>query len=79
MSSTDPADLPVVDPAAPPCRHLRNKGMYVYTDGATRASHPGYDNAIHWCLRTMKDIGPDDGLVGRDDCRNAERPCYEPT
>ena len=69
--------LPILDPASPPCRHLRNKGMYVYTDGSPRAAHPGYDNAIHWCLRTMKDLGPDNALVAGADCRDSARSCYE--
>jgi hypothetical protein len=78
MSSADSGDLPIVDPSAVPCRHLRTKGMYVYTDGSGGEPHDDYDNSIYWCLKTMKGFGPDDDFVGRDDCRNAERPCYEP-
>ncbi len=78
MSNAESEGLPVVDPSTPPCRHLRNKGMYVYTDGLGRESHDGYDNTIYWCLHTMKGFGPDDDLVAGDDCRNTSRSCYEP-
>ena len=77
MSSPDSSDLPVVDPPAPVCRHLRNKGMYVYTDGQTD-EHADYDNTVYWCLQTMKDFGPDNEPVGGPDCRNSARSCYEP-
>jgi hypothetical protein len=78
MADAGPNDvLPVAEPSAP-CRHLRNKGMYVYTDGQEEdRGHEGYDNTIYWCLKTMKDYGPDDQPVDRPDCRNPERSCYE--
>jgi hypothetical protein len=79
MSSAGPNDLPVVDEASTPCRHLRNKGMYVYTDGSGGEPHADYDNTIYWCLKTMKGFGPDDDFVGAEDCRNTSRACYEPT
>ena len=78
MSSAGPDELPVVNPESAPCRHLRSKGMYVYTDGSSRDPHYDYDNTIYWCLKTMKGFGPDDDLVGAEDCRNPERSCYEP-
>jgi hypothetical protein len=78
MSTPESSELPVVDPKAPPCRHLRNKGMYVYTDGNGGESHEDYDNTIYWCLKTMKDYGPDDEIVAGLDCRDASRPCYQP-
>jgi hypothetical protein len=79
MSSAEPnGDLPVVEPTSAPCRHLRNKGMYVYTDGLGGEPHEGYDNTIYWCLKTMKEYGPDDDVVAGDDCRNPARSCYEP-
>ncbi len=62
-----------------PCYHLRNKGMYVYTDGNPNESHGDYDNTIFWCLKTMKSFGPDDDLVDREECCKPGRPCYEPT
>jgi hypothetical protein len=81
MSSADPneSDLPVIDPAGPPCRHLRHKGMYVYTDGSGGEVHDDYDSTMYWCLQTMKGFGPDDDFVGAEDCRNSSRSCYEPT
>ena len=79
MSSAGPNDLPVVDEASTPCRHLRNNGMYVYTDGSGGESHADYDNTIYWCLKTMKGFGPDDDFVSAEDCRNPSRACYEPT
>jgi hypothetical protein len=78
MSSPEPNELPVVNEPSAPCRHLRNKGMYVYTDGVSGESHDGYDNTIYWCLQTMKGFGPDDDFVGGEECRNPGRPCYEP-
>ena len=60
-----------------PCRHLRNKGMYVYTDGSN-SSHGDYDNTIYWCLKTSKSFGPDDDLVDGQECRRPGRSCYEP-
>lgn len=61
----------------PPCRHLRSKGMYVYTDDSSTEESPDYDNTIFWCQKTLRDLGPDDGFVGREDCRDAARICHE--
>jgi hypothetical protein len=79
VSSPDPVE-PSADeaPLGPPCRHLRNKGMYVYTDGQGGESHEGYDNSIYWCLKTMTGFGPDDDLCDGRDCRVSARSCYEP-
>ena len=82
MASPEPDELPVVDPNSlgPPCCHLRSKGMYVYNDGLDGGdSHDDYDSSMFWCLKTMKGFGPDDEMVGREDCRNTSRSCYEPT
>ena len=78
MADADSHDLPVVETEATPCRHLRNKGMYVYTDGLGGETHEGYDNTIYWCLLTMKGFGPNDGLVDGDDCRSPSRECHQP-
>ena len=77
-SDADPSavELPMVEEA--PCRHLRHKGMYVYTDGISHEAHEGYDNTIYWCLNTMKSFGPDDDMVDGQGCRNPGRTCYEP-
>jgi hypothetical protein len=73
MSSAE-RDLPIVQTASP-CRHLRSKGMYVYTDGYDehQQENEGYDNTIYWCLKTMKEFGPDDEFVGGPECKNPER------
>ena len=42
-------------------------------------SHDDYDNSVYWCLKTMKDFGPDGDFVAGQDCRNPSRSCYEPT
>jgi hypothetical protein len=81
MSDSDHAPapsegLPLVQPAMP-CRHLRNKGMYVYTDAQDHHGPEDYDNTIYWCLKTMKDFGPDDEAVGGHECRNHERSCFQ--
>lgn len=74
-STTDGAEIPL----GTPCRHLRNKGMYIYTDGNNPNPHEDYDNTNYWCLHTMKSFGPDDGMVGGEDCRDTCRTCYQPT
>jgi len=77
MAGDTSDELPVVE-LSEPCRHLRSKGMYVYTDGRATDAHDDYDNTIYWCLKTMKGFGPDDEYVAGEDCRNASRSCYEP-
>ena len=80
MPDLDPTDPPPVVLTDIPCRHLRTKSMYVYTDGGDGDDpHGDPDNAIFWCLRTMKNFGPDDDHVNGLDCHNAARSCYEPT
>ena len=51
------------------CTIQRRAGLEVHED---------YDNTIYWCLKTMKEYGPDDEMVAGPDCRNPERTCYEP-
>lgn len=78
MASSESDDLPVIDTQLAPCRHLRNKGMYVYTDGASDEAADDFDSAVYWCLQTMKNFGPDDEMVGGHECRDPSRSCYEP-
>ena len=78
MADTDPSDLPVIERTVSPCRHLRNKGMYVYTDRAEIDTEDDYDTTNYWCFETMKSFGPDDQCVGGRECRNSARTCYEP-
>jgi hypothetical protein len=75
---TEPNLLPVVEQPAPPCRHLRSKGMYVYTGVQESELEDDYDSTNYWCFETMKTFGPDDQGVGGRECRNSSRPCYEP-
>ena len=76
--SSTPLGSEAVDPTTlVPCRHLRNKGMFVY-NGDYGTAHDDYDNTIYWCVKTMKGFGPDDEMASRDDCTCADRTCYEP-
>jgi hypothetical protein len=60
---------------APVCIHLRTKKMYYQEgyDGVDLAtdSHPYY-----WCVQTMDQTGPDDGMVAARHCRLG-RTCFE--
>jgi hypothetical protein len=82
MTSPETNEPPAAQPepvlSSVPCRHLRNKGMYVYSDGNGGEAHDDYDNTIYWCVKTMKEYGPDDEIVGGPDCHNTLRTCYEP-
>ncbi len=75
-------DAPMVDSVSPrriPCRHLRSKAMYVYTDGISGGPRDDDDdNSIYWCLKTMTSFGPDDAFVDSRDCKSSGRECYEP-
>jgi hypothetical protein len=78
MANTEPDDLPVIEPSASPCAHLRSKGMYVYTDEPAGATPEDDDSTAYWCFKTLKGFGPDDDLVGGRSCRDPSRSCYEP-
>jgi hypothetical protein len=78
MTNPEPSDLPVIEPTAAPCMHLRSKGMYVYTDELESQSHDDDDSTHYWCFKTLKSFGPDDELVGARACRDSSRSCYEP-
>jgi hypothetical protein len=78
MAETTPNDRPVVTVRSPVCRHLRTNGMYIFDGASEGAADDDYEPSACWCLQTMKSFGPDDDLVGRRDCRNAGRSCYEP-
>jgi hypothetical protein len=79
MENQELNQLPIVEPRASACRHLRNKGMYVYTDGQGSDTEDDFDSSVYWCFNTMKNFGPDDDFVGGRECRNASRSCYEAT
>jgi hypothetical protein len=80
MADTAPNELAGAGPGptAPPCRHLRTNGMYIFDGQPDGTDEDDYEPSGFWCLRTMKAFGPDDDLVGRRECRDSGRPCYEP-
>lgn len=78
MPDADPDEPTPFEPSLVPCRNLRHQGMYVYTDGRGRDPDKDYDSTIFWCLKTMKDYGPDDEPADGRACRNPARSCYEP-
>ena len=41
-------------------------------------THDDYDNTIYWCLKTMKEYGPDDEYRRRRRLPQSARSCYEP-
>jgi hypothetical protein len=76
-ANSEPNALPVVETISP-CLHLRNKGMYIYTDGTGNEDDDDDGGTNYWCMKTMKCFGPDDDLVGGRLCRDSSRTCYEP-
>jgi hypothetical protein len=86
MADEVPTELPLAEPdgLAPgasldaPCRHLRNKDMYVFSDTSSENTGLDDDHSLYWCLQTMKNFGPDDDMVSGRECRNSSRSCYEP-
>ncbi len=79
MTNSDPERLEVLptETTLSPCRHLRSKGMYVYTDSDPGLSHDDYDCTAYWCLKSMTNFGPDDDRVGRPECENPSRSCHQ--
>jgi hypothetical protein len=51
--------------------------MYVYNETFDEQGDDGDDNTIFWCLKTSQGFGPDDGRVGRYECCDASRSCYQ--
>lgn len=66
--------LNVVRPA---CRHLLSKGMYV--SGTMDPETDDYEmgDGYCWCALSQDQLGPDDKIVDRADCKPG-RACYEP-
>jgi hypothetical protein len=57
------------------CIHLRTKKMY-YQEGC-ESTDPAMDtHPYYWCMQTMNQIGPDDGLVAMRHCQPG-RDCFE--
>ena len=69
------SELPQVP--APRCIHLHSKAMAVHGEGYEH--DPDYQAGLtdFWCLQTAKGLGPDDGDVNMQECRNPERACYQ--
>jgi hypothetical protein len=80
VADTAPNETPRSGPGslAAPCRHLRTNGMYIFDGASDGTDDDDYEPSACWCLQTMKSFGPDDDLVGRRECRDSGRPCYEP-
>ncbi len=78
MHDPSPTDLPVVEQEVVACRHLRSAGMCIYSDGQNGKSDNDYDSTSYWCTKSLKNFGPDDEIVGRSECRDPSRSCYEP-
>lgn len=57
------------------CVHLRTKKMY-YQDGTDPVDLSADTHPYFWCMQTMDQIGPDDGLVAQRYCRPG-RACFE--
>ncbi|MGQ0636552.1 MAG: hypothetical protein ACT4QC_18210 [Planctomycetaceae bacterium] len=76
-------DLEIIDPAGPQqpeerlgdrCRSLLSKGLYLNA-GLPEGEHVTGDGHF-WCAHTQRIFGPDDGLVGNEECRRVGRKCY---
>jgi hypothetical protein len=78
----DPASIEdgaaALRPRAGLCRYLRSNGMYIFDAQPGGSDDPDYEPSGCWCLQTMKLFGPDDDLVGPQECRDSDRACYEP-
>lgn len=63
-------------PQMPRCINLQSKALMVY--GESYGDDPDYQAGMDqtWCVMTAKPLGPDNGDVGWDECRNAVRSCY---
>jgi len=59
----------------PICRCLKTKMLYVAGPDAVDLTVPS-TTAQYWCLHTMRQMGPDDGLVAPDQCHQG-RECFE--
>ena len=57
------------------CRCLRTKMQYVAGISPEELRQPSA-TAQYWCVHTMSQVGPDDGLVAPEGCR-AGRDCFE--
>ena len=61
--------------AQPVCRHLRTKKCHIPTQEEIDFLAEDYSSTPYWCLRTLNVMGPDDIVVGPEDCQG-HRECY---
>jgi hypothetical protein len=59
-----------------PCAQLRTKMQYVAGPGDGSEWQRVSATAAYWCLCTMAQIGPDDGLVTPQHC-SPRRRCFQ--
>lgn len=59
----------------PVCARFRTKAMVDKGDQLVTTA-AALEFPYCWCTRTLTDIGPDEGLVTLDRCRNRERGCH---
>jgi hypothetical protein len=70
------SEVPAAD-AAPLCRYLRNKRMFVPAQAATAiAPADENDESFYWCNKTLGALGADDDRVHPCLCRPG-RVCHE--
>ena len=77
MADTAPDQTPAARSLAARCRHLRSNGMYIFDSLPDGDEDDDYQPSACRCLHTMKNYGPDDDFVGRRECRDSGRSCYE--
>lgn len=58
------------------CRHFRQKRMYIQGAGPNPQAFEPASFAHCWCLRTLRQYGPDDASVEPEGCRPG-RGCFE--
>jgi hypothetical protein len=66
------------------CVNLRTKKMYYDAAGIGAPPDPGIEKAYGtcstahcWCLKTQVTRGPDDRIVGIEECSRPDRECHE--
>ncbi|MBM3263105.1 MAG: hypothetical protein FJY97_06715 [candidate division Zixibacteria bacterium] len=59
----------------PVCQYLRTKAYYTAGKNASTLTEAAPGRQF-WCIRSMRPLGPDDRLVGPNDC-TSQRPCFD--
>lgn len=64
------------DADRPRCMFLNCKSMQVY--GEDFQNDPEFQGGMveFWCTQTFRNLGPDDGEVAFEPCRDEKRTCY---